>query len=83
MVEVEVAQEVMKKEGIVGAEESTEKPLGHLKDDHPHPSTPLLFHSVREKLVVGMCMHQATSNTPPCRPSKLVRLLISSYFKTG
>ena len=75
-VEVEVAEEEgMKKEGIVGAEESTEKPLGHLKGDHPHPSTPLLFHSAREKLVAGMSMLLGTNSTPPCKPNKLVCLL--------
>ena len=65
----------MKKEGIVGAEESTEKPLGHLKGDHPHPSTPLLFHSAREKLVAGMSMLLGTNSTLPCKPNKLVCLL--------
>ena len=74
--EAEVAEEEgMKKEGIVGAEESTEKPLGHLKDDHPHPSTPLLFHSAREKLVAGMSMLLGTNSTLPCKPNKLVCLL--------
>ena len=75
VVVVEVAEEVMKKEGIVGAEESTEKPLGHLKGDHPHPSTPLLFHSAREKLVAGMSMLLGTNSTLPCKPNKLVCLL--------
>ena len=75
VVEAEVAEEVMKKEGIVGAEESTEKPLGHLKGDHPHPSTPLLFHSAREKPVAGMSMLLGTNSTLPCKPNKLVCLL--------